>query len=76
MKQIIVFLILFQLFSCKGQDKDNCSKENAFYKVTKIQEVAKDISLYKNSRKKIIFEIDEDTYNKKQYFVIINITKI
>jgi predicted Zn-dependent protease len=70
MKQIIVFLILFQLFSCKGQDKDNCSKENAFYKVTKIQEVAKDISLYKNSRKKIIFEIDEDTYNKKQYFVI------
>lgn len=70
MKKRIAFLILFQLLSCKGQDKDNCSKENAYNKVTQIQEVAEAMQLHKNSNQKIVFEIDESVYNNKKYYII------
>ncbi|MGL6127536.1 hypothetical protein [Chryseobacterium artocarpi] len=70
MKKRIAFLILFQLLSCKGQDKDNCSKENAYNKVTQIQEVAEALQLHKNSNQKIVFEIDESVYNNKKYYII------
>ncbi len=65
MKKTIVFIITFQLLSCKGQSTDGCMKQNAYDKVTQIPEIKPAINTYKNSNQKIVFEIDEGIYNKK-----------
>ncbi len=45
-------------------------KQNAYDKVTQIQEIKQAINTYKNSNQKIVFEIDEGIYNKKIYYII------
>lgn len=70
MKKTIAFIIIFQLLNCKGQNKENCSKENAYNKVVQIQEVKKAVDQYKKGRQKIIFNIDEGIYNNKKYFIV------
>ena len=70
MKRKLTSLIIFQLLSCSGQDKDNCSKENAYTKVTQVKEVARDINVYKNGNYRIVFQIDEAAYGDKRYYVI------
>ncbi|WPO83647.1 hypothetical protein SD427_04750 [Chryseobacterium sp. JJR-5R] len=64
-----IFFILF-MFLCKGQNKENCSKENAYNNVVRIQEVKKAVDQYKKGRQKIIFNIDEGIYNNKKYFIV------
>lgn len=70
MKIKLVFLTFQLLLSCKGQEKDNCSKENAYNKVISQKNVSDAIKKYEKSSTKIIFDIDEKTINNKHYYII------
>ncbi len=59
MRGIVIFIMAFQLLSCQGknQEKENCSKENAYNKITQIPEVSKAINTYKTGKQQIVFTI-------------------
>jgi len=72
MRGIVVFIMAFQLLSCQGksQEKENCSKENAYNKITQIPEVSKAVNTYKAGKQQIIFTVDEGVYKNKKYYII------
>ncbi len=72
MRGIVVFIMAFQLLSCQGknQEKENCSKENAYNKITQIPEVSKAVNTYKTDKHQIIFTVDEGDYKNKKYYII------
>ncbi len=72
MRGLVVLIMAFQLLSCQGKskEKENCSKENAYNKITQIPKVSKAINKYKNGKQQIIFTVDEGVYKNKKYYII------
>lgn len=70
MRKVLMLLILIQLFSCNGQEKNNCTKEKAYKQIIDLPDIAASINKYKNSSQKIIFDISEDTFKSKNYYII------
>lgn len=61
---------MLSFFSLQAQKKTGCSREKAMDAVGELKEITADVAKYKNTKEEIVFDIDEETYGGKDYFVI------